>query len=80
MPKNVQLCTVKFVGRAMYPNCWCVGTYEDNLMLITLVYEVEYPDREVKEYLGKIIAENIYSQLDCNSLTLSMILQVMTRK
>ena len=41
-----------------------VGTYHDNPMINTLVYDVEFPDGEVKEYSANVIAENLFSQVD----------------
>ena len=36
-----------------------IGTYDDNSMLNTMVYEVEFPDGQVKEYAANLIAENM---------------------
>ena len=40
------------------------GTYHDNPILNTMIYDVEFPDGEVREYSANIIAENMYSQVD----------------
>jgi hypothetical protein len=41
-----------------------IGTFNDNLILNTIVYEVEFPDGAVKEYAANVIAENILQQVD----------------
>ena len=35
-----------------------------NPLLITLVYDVEFPDGDVKKYAANLIAENLLSQVD----------------
>ena len=41
-----------------------MGFYHKNPILNTLVYDVEFPDGEVKEYSVNVIAENLLSQID----------------
>jgi len=41
-----------------------MGVQNDNPILDTRVYEVEFPDGSVGEYSANIIAENMYSQCD----------------
>ena len=41
-----------------------IGTYDNNLILDTQVYEVEFSDGEVLGYAANIIAVNLYSQVD----------------
>jgi len=52
------------VGRARDMNGNIVGQYDDNALLNTLSYNVEFPDGEVREYGANVIAENMYSQVD----------------
>ena len=40
------------------------GTYDDNPLLNSHIYEVEFPDGEVKEFAANILAENCMSQVD----------------
>jgi hypothetical protein len=40
------------------------GTYSANPMLNTQVYEVMFPDGELKKYSANVIAENMLSQVD----------------
>ena len=41
-----------------------IGTYNDNPALNTMIYEVESPDGQVKEYLANIIVENMVAQAE----------------
>ena len=42
------------------------GTYNNNTILDTRVYDVMFPDGAVFQYEENIIAENMYSQVDSN--------------
>ena len=35
-----------------------------NPFLNTTIYDVEFPDGEIREYCANVIAENMYSQVD----------------
>ena len=54
----------KVIGRAKDSDGAIIGSYDDNPFLNTLVYNVQFPDGEVKEYAANVIAENMYSQVD----------------
>ena len=41
-----------------------MGIYDKNPFLNTVVYDVQFPDGEIKEYAANVIAENMYSQVD----------------
>ena len=41
-----------------------IGKANTNPILDTRVYEVEFPDGEVKEFAANVIAENLYAQID----------------
>ena len=63
---------VKVTKRALGPDGRVAGSYDDNPMLNSIVYEVEFPDGEVKEYAANVIAENILSQVDEEGFSLMM--------
>ena len=44
-----------------------IGTYDENPVLNSHIYEVEFPDREIKEFAANILAENCLSLVDPNS-------------
>ena len=48
------------------------GKYNDNPYLNSLLYEVELPDGQVKEYSANIIAENMLTQVDSDGHTITL--------
>ena len=57
LDKKVATGTVR--RRANDINGQVIGTYDDNPFLNTMIYEVEFPDGEVREYGANLIAENM---------------------
>jgi hypothetical protein len=45
--------------RSMNDNGKTIGTYCDNPILNSIVYEVQFPDGELREYVANILAENL---------------------
>jgi len=41
-----------------------IDTYNENPMMNTMIYEVEFQDGTIKEYATNVIADNIYAQVD----------------
>ncbi len=64
LPQGESIQSAKVIGRAMDSEGNLIGKYDDNPMLNTLVYDVEFPDGEIKEYSANVIAENMYAQVD----------------
>ena len=50
--------------RSIGPDGKLAGKYDNNPMLNSLVYEVEFPDGAMREYAANSISENIFSQVD----------------
>ena len=48
------------------------GTYDDNPFLNTIIYDVEFPDGQVKDYAANVIAENMLTQVDSDGFALTM--------
>ena len=46
-----------------------IGTYNENPMIDTMKYEVEFQDGTIKEYAANVIADNIYAQVDHEGFT-----------
>ena len=49
-----------------------MGTYDNKPWLNTMIYEVKFPDGQVKEYSANIIAENMLTQVDADGYSLTM--------
>ena len=52
--------------RALEPYGATLGTYDDNTLLNLIIYEVYFPDGQVKEYVENIISDNIITQVESN--------------
>ena len=46
--------------------------FEENSALNSIVYDVEFPDRTIREYATNVIAENMLSQVDEDGFSLSL--------
>ena len=62
----------KVVRRATGPDGKVTGTHEDNPILNTVLYDVEFPDGQVREYAANVIAENMLTQVDSDRFTLTI--------
>lgn len=64
-----QMTMGKVKGRSIGDHGHVMGSYNDNPILNSIVYDVEFPDGQVKEYSANVIAENMLSQVDPNGYT-----------
>jgi hypothetical protein len=67
------MSTGKVTQRALGPDGRTAGTYDDNSMLNSIVYEVEIPDGQVKEYAANVIAENMLMQVDSDGYSTTIL-------
>ena len=54
----------KFICRTIYINGNIIGAFDENTVLNSLVYDVEFPYGTVKHYAANVIAENVLGQVD----------------
>ena len=54
----------KVIQRTIGPGGQVTGTYDNNPFLNSIIYDVEFPAGQVKEYAANIIAENMLTQVD----------------
>lgn len=64
LPQGEELRNAKVIARHKDSHGNIVGNYDDNPILNSLVYDVEFPDGAVRQYSANVIAENMYSQVD----------------
>ena len=57
---------VKVICRAADKHGKLIGTYDDNPILNSHLYEVKFPYSKVKEFAANILAEKCMSQVDSN--------------
>jgi len=58
--------------RATGPDGRAHGVYDSNPIRNSIVYEVEFPDGQVKEYAANVIAENILARVDQEGYSITM--------
>ena len=51
------------IRRSMGPNGKTTGGYDDNYSLNSVLYDVEFPDGQVKEYSANLISENLLGRV-----------------
>ena len=54
----------KIICRSINSDGLIVGGFNNNPHLITLVYDVEFPGRAVKQYAANVFAKIVLSQVD----------------
>ena len=72
LPQCGRLQSAKVLRQFLDPSGRSVGAYHKNPILNTLVYDVEFPDGEVKEYSAKIMSENLLAQFNDEGFTLTV--------
>ena len=73
LPQNGEYQPAKVVGRAKNELGVITGNYDENPIMNTIMYEVEFPDGQVKQYAANIIAENLLNQVDDEGYTITRI-------
>ena len=62
----------KVIQRTIGPDGQVTGTYDNNPFLNSIIYDVEFPDGQVKEYAANIIAENMLTQVDSDGMSTTL--------
>ena len=66
LPHGEEQVMAKVLRKSVDENGQVIGAHNDNPLLNTLVYDVEFPDGDVKKYAANLISENVLSQVDPN--------------
>ena len=65
LPKDGEhMQAARVIGQSRDKEGKTIGTFNQNPILNTKIYDVMFPDGSVSQYAANIIAENIYSQID----------------
>ena len=67
------MVTGKVTQRTIGPDGQVTGIYDNNPYLNSIIYDVEFPDGQVKEYAANIIAENMLTQVDSDGMSTTLI-------
>ena len=73
LPNDGEYEPVQVVGRATGPDGKVHGNYHENPVQNTIMYDVRFPDGQVKEYAANVIAENLLSQVDDDGFTVTRV-------
>jgi hypothetical protein len=73
LPQGEEMRAAKVLRHSRNEDGEIVGTHNENPLMNTLVYDVEFPDGEVREYSANILAENMYAQDDADGHTHTML-------
>ena len=66
------MATGKVNQRTIGPDGQVTGTYDNDPFLNSIIYDVEFPDGQVKEYTANIIAENMLTQGDSDGMSTTL--------
>jgi len=69
LPQGEEMKAAKVIGRSKDKHGKVTGTYDDNPLVNTMVYDVEFPDGAIREYAANVIAENMYAQVDTDGFS-----------
>jgi hypothetical protein len=54
--------------------------YDDNPMLNSVIYDIEFPDGQTREYAANTIAENMLTQVDCDGYSKTLMVGIVDFK
>ena len=66
------MVTGKVTQRTIGPDGQVTGTYDNNQYPNSIIYGVEFPNGQVKEYAANIIAENMLTQVDSDGMSTTL--------
>jgi len=64
LPQGENMQSAKVQGRSKDLDGNTIGSFANNPLLNSIIYDVEFPDGAIKQYAANNIAENMYSQVD----------------
>jgi hypothetical protein len=79
-PTGPAVCKGIVKRRAITPTGNTTGLYDQNPLMNTMVYEVEFDDGDVVEYSANSIAENMLTQIDSEGFSVTMLAGIVDSK
>jgi hypothetical protein len=80
LPKGEQMQMARVIGRSKSDDGRILGIHDDNPMLNTLLYDVQFPDGTIKEYAANVISENMFSQVDAEGHSYALLEAIVDHK
>ena len=62
----------KVKGRTLGPDGRTDDIYHEDPRLNSMIYDVEFPDGQIKEYSANMIAENMLTQIDSKGMSTTL--------
>lgn len=80
LPQGEELKLAKVKSRTRSSDSDVIGTYGSNPLLNSILYDVEFPNGQIKHYSANIIAENMYSQVDADGYSTTILESIVDYK
>ena len=62
----------KVKGRTLGPDGRTSGIYHEDPRLNSMIYDVDFPDGQIKEYSANMIAKNMLTQIDSEGMSTTL--------
>ena len=72
--------TGRAIQRSIGAEGTVLGSYDDNPLLNSIIYDVEFDDGTIKEYSANVIAENMLSQVDSEGFSTTIMGAIIDHK
>jgi hypothetical protein len=80
IPNGDSMAIAKVVRRVVNNDGCLVGTFDDNPLLNTLLYECKFDDGTTQAYSTNTIASNIFMELDADDYSSSLLYEIVDHK
>ena len=80
LPHEDSQAIARVVRRAVDDEGRMIGTFNENPLLNTLLYECEFNDGTLKEYAANTIASNIFLESDADGFSSSLLYHIVDHK
>jgi hypothetical protein len=80
LPNEDSQAIARVVRQATNENGRLIGTFHENPLLNTLLYECEFDDGTTREYASNMIASNIFMESDADSFSSSLLYHIVDHK
>jgi hypothetical protein len=80
LPNEDSHAIAQVVQQATDENGCLIGTFHENPLLNTLLYECEFDDGTTREYAANKIASNIFMELDADDFSSSLLYHIVDHK
>jgi hypothetical protein len=80
LPSGDSMAIAKVVRRGVDNDGRLIGTFNDNPLLNTLLYECEFEDRTNRAYSANTIASNIFMESDADGYTSNLLYEIVDHK